>query len=128
MRNSSVTTPTPSSVTAAPSRMKYPRVGDPSVRAIVRVTSSYVNRDGAVECVSAMRGCLGGRRDDACEIRDRGLRVQTGEHVIAARVSGELRDPRVPVVEIAEDDRIRRAGLLARGDDVPACQQTCPLD
>src|SRR2546422_10898039 len=56
--------------------------------------------------------------DDAGEISDRRLRVQSREDVVAARIPRELIDARVPVVEIAEDDRLRRAGRLARGDDV----------
>src|SRR5712692_3346960 len=57
-------------------------------------------------------------RHDASEIRDGRLGVQAGEHVIATRVTRQLVDPRVVVVEIAEDDRFRRTGLLARGHDV----------
>src|SRR5882762_8394533 len=57
-------------------------------------------------------------RDDASQVGDRGLRVQTRQHMIAARVTGELEHARVPVVEVAEYDRLRRTGRLARGDDV----------
>src|SRR5438045_9693347 len=57
-------------------------------------------------------------RHHASQIRNRRLGVQTGEHVIAAWVSGELVHPRVPVVEIAEHDRFRRTGLLAGGHDI----------
>src|SRR2546425_2601079 len=57
-------------------------------------------------------------RHDASEIRDRRPGVQAGEHVIAARVTRQLVDARVAVVEIAEDDRFGRARLLAGGHDV----------
>src|SRR5256885_16764096 len=57
-------------------------------------------------------------RHDASEIRDRRPGVQAGEHVIAARVTRQLVDARVAVVEIAEDDRFGRARLLAGGHHV----------
>src|SRR5256885_8831579 len=57
-------------------------------------------------------------RDDTREIRDRGFGVQAGEHMVAARIAGELGNAGVPVVEIAEDDRLGRTGLRARRDDV----------
>src|SRR5204862_2092093 len=52
------------------------------------------------------------------EIGDGWFRVQPGEDVVAARIAGQLRHARAPIVEIAEDDRVRRAGLRARGRDV----------
>src|SRR6266487_6996200 len=57
-------------------------------------------------------------RDDAGEIGDRRLRIQPREDVIAARIAGELIDPRAPVIEIAEYDRFRGAALLTRRHDV----------
>src|SRR5512145_1717429 len=56
--------------------------------------------------------------DDPREIGDCGFGIQTGEHVVAAWIAGEPRDPRAAVIEIAEHDRVGRARLLARGDDV----------
>src|SRR6266511_313334 len=97
--------PTASSVTAAPSSRKYPRPGLPSVRAIVRVTKSYVTRGSAIG-------------DDPREIRHRGLGVEARQHVVAARVPRELEDLRVVVAQVAEHDRFRRTRLGARGDDL----------
>src|SRR2546426_12803477 len=57
-------------------------------------------------------------RHDASEIRDRRPGVQAGEHVIAARVTRQLVDARVAVVEIAEDDRFGRGRLVGGGHDV----------
>src|SRR3989442_15878292 len=56
--------------------------------------------------------------DDAREIGDRGFGVQAGEHMVAARIAGELGNAGVPVVEIAEHDRFGRTRLRARRDDV----------
>src|SRR5256885_827863 len=57
-------------------------------------------------------------RDDARQIGDARLGVQAREHVIAAWIPGQLRHAGVAVVQIAEDDRFRRARLRARGGDV----------
>src|ERR1043166_9810948 len=50
---------------------------------------------------------------DASEVRDGRLRVQALKHVIAARVARQRRDARRLVVQIAEHDGLRRAGLRA---------------
>src|SRR6266540_988535 len=97
--------PTASSVTAAPSKRKYPRPGLPSVRAIVRVTKSYVTRGSAIG-------------DDAREVGHGGLGVQASEHVVATRIAGELVDLGVAVVQVAEHDCLRRARLRARRHDL----------
>src|SRR2546426_8729664 len=46
---------------------------------------------------------------DLREVRDRRPGVQSLEHVIAARVLRQRRDTRRLVVQVAEDDRLRRA-------------------
>src|ERR1041385_9510541 len=50
---------------------------------------------------------------DASEVSDGRLRVQALKHVIAARVARQRRDARRLVVQIAEHDGLRRAGLRA---------------
>src|SRR5438876_821285 len=108
--------PMPSNVTAVASSAKYPLPGVPSVRAMARVTKSYVTRD-------AGRSAIGSRIRCAAvyhlrEIRDRRQGVEPSEDVIAARVLREGRHARGLVVQVAEHDRLRRAGLRARGRDV----------
>src|SRR5205823_13893356 len=44
--------------------------------------------------------------------------VQVREHVVAARVTGERRDPRATVAQVAEHDGLRRTRLCARWRDV----------
>src|SRR5512143_82068 len=46
------------------------------------------------------------------------LRLQLLEQSVAARAGVQLRDPALLVVQVAEHDRLRRAGLLAGGHDL----------
>src|SRR5256712_4543810 len=56
--------------------------------------------------------------DDLPEVRDRRARPDLLQDVVGARRASELRHRALLVLEIAERDRARRAGLLARGEDV----------
>src|SRR5205823_6098215 len=90
--------------------------GLPRVRAMARVTKSYVTRGGAVSAIASAlhHGAVYHLR----EVGDRRLRVQVREHVVAARVTGERRDPRATVAQVAEHDGLRRTRLCARWRDV----------
>src|SRR5437870_10904691 len=85
---------------------------------MARVTKSYVTRlpDTGVSAIAS--GLRHGAVHDLREVRDRRLRVESREHVIAARVLGERRDPRRLVVQVAEHNRLRGAGLGAGRRDV----------
>src|ERR1041385_8239203 len=120
--------PTASSATARVSSAKYPFPGLPRVRAMERVTTSYVTRDvGESAIASALHH---GAVHDLREIRDRRLGVQIREDMVAARVTRQRRDARGGVPQVAEHDRLRRARLGARRRDVPvldvAVFQPCP--
>src|SRR5262245_44187313 len=63
---------------------------------------------------------LSGRRlaQHLLQVRDRGIGVDLLEDLVAALVGDHLRHPARRVHEVAEVDRSRRAGLLARRHDV----------
>ena len=50
----------------------------------------------------------------------RGLVLSSREQAVVARMRLELGDPAVRVVEVAEDDRVGRAGLRAGGSTMPS--------
>src|SRR5438105_15873803 len=79
---------------------------------MARVTKSYVTRDGAASAIASAlhHGAVHHLRG----VGDRRLRVQAREHVVAARVTGERRDPRATVVQVAVHDGLRRTRLGAR--------------
>ena len=45
-------------------------------------------------------------------------RIHVGNHLVAALLGPQFRYPAVGIVHVAEDDRLGRAGLLARGHDL----------
>src|SRR5882757_10511376 len=54
-----------------------------------------------------------------CDVSGPRARIQIGNHAIVTRLRLNLGHAAVFVVDVAESDRIRRAGLLAGGDDLP---------
>src|SRR2546427_8631030 len=88
---------------------------------MARVTKSYVTRAPRAGEASAIALCPSLRRravHDPRQIRDGGLGVELGMDVVAARVVREPGDERRLVVQIAEHDRLPRAGLSAGGPDI----------
>src|SRR5512143_1704424 len=74
------------------------------------------------------RSCeLGVRVADADEVRGARARAVLVQEVVPALVAVELRDGRLRVVEVPEDDGLRRAGLRAGGGEL-ALADGPPLD
>src|SRR5262249_61216958 len=67
---------------------------------------------------------LGRRLDRRVRVRERGEvrrarpRAELGEEAVRPLVRASLRDPALRVLDVAEDYRLRRAGLLAGRDDL----------
>src|SRR4029079_8047249 len=73
------------------------------------------------EYVSFAKGSSSGRRraaQDLLQIGHRRVGVEVAERLVAALAVHPLRDLALRIHQVAEHDRLRRAGLLAGGDDV----------
>src|SRR5690625_3280091 len=57
-------------------------------------------------------------RDDFLQIDDPGLGIQLAQDLVSPAGGSDTSDPRVRILDIAEDDRVRRTGLRARGHDL----------
>src|SRR2546428_9947434 len=93
--------PAAGSAAALPSSGKYPLPGWPSVRAMARVTKSYVTRAPRAGEASAiaLRPSLRRRAvHDPRQIRDGGLGVELGMDVVTARVVRQPADQRRPAI------------------------------
>ena len=63
---------------------------------------------------------------DRREIRRPRPRVQLAEQRVVALLGLQLRDAARRIVQVAEDDRVGRAGLLARGLDLAVADRAGP--
>src|SRR4030095_554479 len=95
------------------SQAKYRLPGGSSVRRTSRLTSAKVG-DGLWPSLIGSRVIP----DDLPEIRDGRPRANLFEDVIGPRRTGELGRVAPLVLQVAERDRLGRARLLARRDDV----------
>src|SRR3989442_14580786 len=89
---------------------------------MARVTKSYVTRAPRAGAVSAIGLRLSLRRravHDPRQVRDGGLGVELGMDVVAAGGVRKPGDERRLVVQIAEHDRFRPAGLGTGGREFP---------
>src|SRR5262249_34103553 len=89
---------------------------------VTRVARATSGSSVAVNSMSALlpfgAGELGVRVSDARKVGRARLRVQLLEHGVAARALSELGGAAVLVAQIAEDDRVARAGLRASAGEI----------